>query len=74
VEKNRRTSECTGLKLEQEETFVPSNDGVSDVEYNFFKDCELSYKDKQRNIRYIVRKIQIFGMKSRCSAFNYPEK
>ena len=32
VEKNGRTSECTGLKLEHEETCVPSNDGVSDVE------------------------------------------
>ena len=32
VEKNRRTSEGTGLKLEHKETYVPSNDGVSDVE------------------------------------------
>ena len=30
--RTRRTSEGTGLKLEHEETCVPSNDGVSDVE------------------------------------------
>ena len=32
VEKNRRTSGGTGLKLEHKETCVPSNDGMSDVE------------------------------------------
>jgi hypothetical protein len=38
-------------------------------EYNFFKDEELSHEDKQENIYSIVREIQIFGMKSRFSAF-----
>jgi hypothetical protein len=43
-------------------------------EYNFFRDEELSHEDKQENIHYIVRKIQIFEMKSRFSTFKYPEK
>jgi hypothetical protein len=42
-------------------------------EYNF-RDEELSHEDKQENIHSIVREIQIFGMKSRFSAFKYPEK
>jgi len=44
------------------------------AEYYFFKDGELSHVDKQHIIRSIVREIQAFGIKSRCSAFKFPEK
>lgn len=43
------------------------------AKYFFFKDGELFYEDKQYIIRSIVRKIQIFRMKSRCLTFKLPE-